>query len=225
MKHLSALLFLTVFLQAALSAQATFSLTPNPASVIAPAEEFDAACHAVIKNISTQVDSIRWTRTEVELPEGFYTAVCDCIQCYFPGVSTQTFTIQPNATCPLDVHFYNPNMTSGSGVVHLKVVNLKVPNDMVTGVYLYNTSTSTQDPLPAAEVRLFPNPVVDGFTLERADEVAGVHLFSLTGGRVAYFQPSANQRYSIADQPAGHYIVVLEARNGKYFQAIEINKQ
>lgn len=225
MKYLSALLLAAFFLPLALSAQTTFSLNPNPSFITATPEDFDVAAKSIIRNTSMVDDSILWVRTEVQLPEGFFTAVCDPIQCYFPGVSSKTFLLKPNQTGPMDVHFYNPNMTTGTGIVHLLVTNLRVPNDTVTGVYIYNTISGTDDPLPTAQVRLFPNPVVEGFSLDHADDVAAVQVFSLTAGLVASFNPSADQHYSIADQPAGHYIVALIASNGKAFQAIEINKQ
>ena len=225
MKHLSALLFAAIFLPCALSAQVTFSLTPNPSSVTAFPEDFEAVAKAVVKNTNTVDDSLKWVRTEVQLPAGVYTAVCDPVQCYFPGVTSMSFLLKPNQVGPLDVHFYNPNQSSGSGIVHLKVVNLRAPDDMVTGVYLFNSTSSTDDPLPTAQVRLFPNPVVDGFSLEHAQDVAAVRVFSLSAGLVADFKPSADQRFSIAEQPAGHYIVALMAKNGKAFQVIEINKQ
>lgn len=226
MKNLAFLLFTAILSVNLLSAQTTFSVTPNPSIVSAPPEVFDATAHATIKNISNARDSIVWVRTEIELPKDFTTAVCDCIQCYIAGVSTMSFGIAPNESCVLDVHFYNNQESSGTGIVHLKVTNVNVPNDMVTAVYLYNTTSSAKDPLPAATVRLFPNPVTEGFALENADDVAGVRIYSLQGGRqVANFEPSADQRYSIVSQPAGTYIVALVAKNGKVFQAVEVHKQ
>ncbi len=208
------------------SAQTTFSITPNPSMVSAPPELFDATAHATIKNISNVRDSIVWVRTEIELPKDFTTAVCDCIQCYKEEVSSMSFGIAPNESCVLDVHFYNNLESSGTGLVHLKVTNVSVPNDMVTAVYVYNTTSGSKDPLPTATVRLFPNPITEGFALENADDVAGVRIYSLQGGRqVAHFEPSADQRYSIANQPAGTYIVALLAKNGKVFQAVEVHKQ
>lgn len=226
MKNL-AFLFLATLLSAHFaSAQTTFSLTPIPSSVTAKADEFDAAAHGVIKNITNVRDSLRWVRTVIELPEGFTTAVCDPIQCYFPNVNTKDFGLAPGATGPMDVHFYNNLETSGSGIIHLKVINVNVPTDMVTGVYVYTTATSgTRDALPVANVRLFPNPTTEGFALDNASEVAGVRVYSLDGRQVAYFEPSGDQRYSVADQPAGTYIVALLAKNGKVFQAVEVRKQ
>ena len=226
MKNLAFLVFSAAILSANFaSAQTTFSLQPNPSSVTGLPDEYDSYAHATIKNTSAVRDSIQWVRTEIMLPEGFSTAVCDPVQCYFPGVSTMTFTLAPGESGPMDVHFYNPLETSGSGLVHLKVTNLLVPNDMATAVYVFNTTTSAKDAQPAANVRLFPNPTTEGFALENAAEVAAVRIFALDGRQVASFEPSADQRYSVADQPAGTYIVALLAKNGKAFQAVELRKQ
>ncbi len=226
MKNFTFLFFAALVSVNLVSAQTTFSVTPNPSVVSAPPEIFDATAHATIKNISNVRDSIVWVRTEIELPKNFTTAVCDCTQCYKEEVSSMSFGINPNESCVLDVHFYNNLETSGTGIVHLKVTNVNVPSDMITAVYLYNTTSSAKDPLPAATVRVFPNPVTEGFALENADDVAGVRIYSLQGGRqVANFEPSADQRYSVTNQPAGTYIVALVAKNGKVFQAVEVQKQ
>ncbi|MDO8969997.1 MAG: hypothetical protein Q7U74_04860, partial [Saprospiraceae bacterium] len=57
---------------------------------------------------------------------------------------------------------------AGSGIVHLKLTNLDNPLDTLTAIYTYNTLSSTQN-LPAANVKLFPNPTVDFFTLDKSD--------------------------------------------------------
>lgn len=226
MKNLAFLLFATLLLAHTASSQTTFSITPNPALGTGGPEDFDVAAHAVIKNISNVRDSISWERNVINLPEGFNTAVCDPIQCYFPNVNTKTFGLAPGASGAMDLHFYNNLETTGSGLIHLKVVNVNVPTDEVTAVYIYNSTSSTKDPLPKANVHLFPNPTTEGFTLENANEVAAVSVFSLDGRQVARFlQPTPDQRYSVADQPAGTYIVALLAKNGKVFQAVELRKQ
>ncbi len=225
MKNLAFFLFAAILSVNFAAAQTTFSLTPIPSMVTGAPENFDSYAHGTIKNISSVRDSLRWTRTVIELPEGFTTAVCDPIQCYFPIVNTQDFALAPGESGPLDVHFYNNLETSGTGLVHVKVTNINVPNDMVTGIYVYNTTTGTKDPLPVANVRLFPNPTTEGFALDNATEVAGVRIFSLDGRQVAHLNPSADQCYSLANQPVGTYIVALLAQNGKIFQAVELHKQ
>ncbi len=225
MKNLAFLVFAAILSVQFAAAQTTFSLTPIPSMVTGAPTEYDSYAHGTIKNISTVRDSLRWERTVINLPEGFSTAVCDPIQCYFPSVTTKDFALAPGESGPLDVHFYNPLETSGAGLVHVKVTNVNVPTDMVTGIYIFNSTTSTNNPLPVAQVRLFPNPTTEGFALDNASEVAGVRIFTLDGRQVAHLNPSADQRYSLANQPAGTYIVALLAQNGKIFQAVELQKQ
>jgi len=225
MKNLIFTLF-TAFLTVGIaSAQNTFTISPNPASVIGYPDTFDTPDHSFIKNISNATQNYRWTRKAIVLPSGFRSAVCDCEQCYIEQVSSMNFTMAPGQQCPLDVHFYNYLQSTGSGIIHVTVTNLAVASDTLTGVYLYNSSSSTDDPLPVAEVHLFPNPTTDGFTLERAEEVAGVRVYALDGRQVAYFEPSDDQRYSLNNQPVGTYIVALVAKNGRVFQALELKKQ
>lgn len=226
MKQITPLFFAVFFLPCFSMGQTTFSITPNPSMVIATPDVFDATAYATIKNISNVRDSIQWIRTEVYLPKGFTTAVCDCEQCYKEEISTMSFGIAPNESCEFDVHFYNHLESCESGLVHLKVRNMNVPNDTVTAVYVYNCSTSkTHNPLPAPDVRLFPNPTAEGFVLENANDVAGIHIFSLSGRQVAYFEPTSNHLYSLANQPSGTYIVAMRATNGQVFQAVELRKQ
>jgi hypothetical protein len=225
MKNLAFLLLAALLSAHALSAQTTFSLTPIPSSVTGGPQEFDVAAHAVIKNISNVRDSIRWERNVIALPEGFNTAVCDPVRCYIPNVNTMTFGLAPGETGPMDLHFYNNLETAGSGLVHVKITNILVPTDEVTAVYIYSSTSSAHDPLPTASVRLFPNPTTEGFALENAGDVAEVQVFSLDGRQVARFQPALDQRYSVAEQPTGTYIVALLAKNGKVFQAVELQKR
>ena len=188
-------------------------------------DTFDATAKATIKNISNVRDSFHWERIVIELPHGFVSAVCDPERCYFTIVNSESFILEPGEEGELDVHFYNSNQVAGSGLVLVKVNNITNPSDSLSGVYYYNTTSGTDDPLPAANVRLFPNPVTEGFTLDRADDVAAVRVYSLSGQQVADFTPSADQRYSLVEQPFGTYIIALIAQNGQVFQALEVRKQ
>ncbi len=226
MKNLIFTLFAALLIPDFISAQASsFTIVPIPSYVTAPPETFDTAAIATIKNVSNVRDSFHWERIVIELPGGFRTAVCDPVQCYFENVNSQSFVLEPGEEGALDLHFYNYGQESGSGLVRVKVNNVKNPSDSLSGVYYYNTTSGTDDPLPAANVRLFPNPFTEGFTLDHADDVAAVRVFSLLGREVAYFTPSANQRYSLVEQPAGTYIIALIAQNGQVFQALEVRKQ
>ena len=209
--------------------QSAYHVHPNPSDTVTTADTYDSAAHGKIKNVSNDTIKIKWVRHVISKTLNVETAVCDPVLCYFPGVSSKTFELEPDSSGQLTVHFYNnaydpPPGQAGSGIVHLKLTNLGNAADSLTAVYTYNTLTATND-LPQPTVRLFPNPTTDFFTLENAEEVASMRLFTLDGREVARFINDAGNTYSIANQPIGNYVLSFEDKNGQLFQAVELQKR
>ncbi|HLP93214.1 MAG TPA: T9SS type A sorting domain-containing protein [Saprospiraceae bacterium] len=231
MKKLTITLLLVAGLMSLANAQfqSAYHVHPNPSDTITTSDTYDSPAHGEIENVSAAPVSIKWERNEVFLTPNVTTAVCDPVTCWFPGVSTKTFTLQPDSAGQLTVHFYNSGFDpapgeAGSGIVHLKLTNLGNPADTLTAVYTYSTLTSTND-LPAPVVKLFPNPVTDYFTLENAEEVGSMRLFTIDGRVVARFEASADNSYAIGHLPAGNYVLSFEDKNGNLFQAVELHKR
>ncbi|MFN0215767.1 MAG: T9SS type A sorting domain-containing protein [Saprospiraceae bacterium] len=209
--------------------QSAYEVHPNPSDTITPAYIYDSPAHGEIKNISDDTITINWVRHEIYLTENVTTAVCDPVTCWFPGVNSKTFQLAPDSFGQLTVHFYNALWDPypgepGSGIVHLKLTNLNDAADSLTAVYSYNTLSGTQD-LPASNVKLFPNPTTDFFTLEKADDVASMRIFTLDGRVVARFEVSPSNSYSIGHLPTGNYVLSFEDKNGQLFQAVEIHRR
>jgi hypothetical protein len=213
-----------LFLNAlAASGQASFKVEPNPASITALQTQFDVPAKSFVFNLTDQKLNIKWERTEVSVPAGLLTQVCDPNLCWVASVGTKNVEIAAKDTAMMDVHFVNPNAIKASAIVHLKITNLDKPAETVTAVYLFNPTSSTQD-LPPAEVRLFPNPVVDFFVLEKAEHVRALRLLSVDGRQIARWDVSPDQTYALGDQPVGKYLLALEEKNGRVFQVVEIVK-
>ncbi|MCC6411813.1 MAG: T9SS type A sorting domain-containing protein [Saprospiraceae bacterium] len=226
MKQVFTTLVLGFLLCQVAMAQATFKIEPNPSSINVAPTVLDAAAKSKVINLTGGNKNMRWERTIIELPANISSLVCDKNLCWASGVSTKDFLLTPGDSATMDAHFLNPLELTASAIVHIKVSNLADPtNDFVNGVYLYNQSTSTSNPLPAADVKLFPNPVVDQFTLSNDQDVAAVRVYSLDGRQVAAYNASADHQYNLATQAAGTYIVSLLAADGRTFQAIQVNKQ
>jgi len=210
-------------------AQSAYDVHPNPSDTIGAADVYDTPAHGEIKNVSNSTITVRWNRTEVYLTSNITTAVCDPVACWFPGISSKTFQLMPDSFGQLTVHFYNsqfdpPPGQAGSGIVHLKLTNINNPSDTMTAIYTFSTLTGTND-LPASNVKLFPNPTTDFFTLEKAEEVSSMRIFALDGRIMARFEASADNTYSIGHLPAGNYVLSFEDKNGQLFQAVEIHKR
>ena len=230
MKNLLFTLFFALGLfQIAAAQSSAYKVTPNPSDTITTMDTYDSPAHGKVKNISATTVTVTWVRQIISITPNIETAVCDPNNCWFPGVSSKTFQLMPDSFGQLTVHFYNnsydpPPGQAGSAIVHLKLTNVNNPADTMTAVYTYNTLSGTKD-LPVANVKLFPNPATDFFTLENAEEVASMRLFTLDGREVARFEAAANGSYSIANQPAGNYVLSFEDKNGQLFQAVELYKR
>jgi hypothetical protein len=52
-----------------------------------------------------------------------------------------------------------------------------------------------------------------------------MRLYTMDGREVARFEANAENSYSIANQPIGSYVLSLEDKFGRLFQAVEIQKR
>lgn len=203
--------------------QTRYHIAPNPASSSATVDVTDAPVDAEIVNLTSDTLRLHWVRNVISLTPGCQTAVCDAITCYARSVSSHDFKLFPNVTKPFLVHFYN-NDAPCAGIVHVKVTNNNDAADSVNVVFLFNQSSGTVD-LPAANVKLYPNPVTEYFSLENAENVAAIRVFTLDGREVLRFDANSSNVYSLVGQPAGNYVMALEDKNGQPFQALELKKQ
>ena len=227
MKRLISTLLLFAGFSALVSAQSTFSVSATEVWEIAPHNNPDVEGHFTITNTTNATQTIRWTRTEVNITNGCETQICDVNQCYLSFVSTRTFDLEANSTGNIIMHFLNADTIMGAaGVIRLKMTNENVPADSVTVTFLFTSPLSgTDNPLPKADVKVFPNPTADYFLLENAEAVHRIRLFSLDSREVVRYTATPGERYSVADQPTGAYIVVLEDKEGRVFQAAELVKR
>lgn len=225
MKYSLTLLLLLFF--GTTQAQSSFNVSATSVWTIASQSEPDVEGHIVISNPTNATQSIKWERTVINITNGCQSQVCDLNLCYIPSVSTKTFDIATGASGNIIMHFLNPDeLPDPSALVHLKLSNLNNPADSVVISYLFTPETSgTGDKLPAASVKLFPNPATDYFRLENAADVQNIRLFGLDGREAARFSPLPGSSYSLAGLTSGAYILVLEDKNGRAFQAIDLVKR
>lgn len=224
MKNLFTLL--TALCCSTLFAQNTYSILPlYPQETYGPDAD-DLKAENTITNLSPIVKNIRWERTVITLTPDCETQVCDLEYCYSPAVSTKTFELGPNEIGPLSVHLLLPDLISATAVVRLKFYDINNPADSLISVYTISTVvTGTEEEAAAANINLFPNPTAESFTLKNADLVSAIRIFTLDGRQITRTEAEPSQVYSLATQPAGTYIVVMENKQGNFVKAIEVRKQ
>ncbi|HRI58117.1 MAG TPA: T9SS type A sorting domain-containing protein [Saprospiraceae bacterium] len=220
------LLLCLPFFATAAFAQATFQMNPDTVNVGVELDNTDIEAHNLMTNLTSTNRSIKWERTIISMePDTLKTQVCDPVACFAYWIDTHTFTLTADTTIPMIVHLLKDLDQDASAIVQLKITDLADPGNPQYSYYVFNSAASgTNEQLPAANVKLYPNPVVESFTLENADAVSRIRVFSLDGRQVAVFAATSGQTYSLATQPVGAYIVALESKTGKVFQALEVRK-
>lgn len=205
--------------------QSAFSISPlNPTEVYS-IDADDPKAENTIVNQTGLSKNISWERTIINLSEECYTYVCDPAYCYGPTAEAKTFTLGPNAFGYVSVHLLLPDFIPATTVVRLKFYDEQNPADSTITLYTVSTEVSgTEEQAAAAAIKLFPNPTVESFTLENADMIASVRIFALDGRQVSRFEAEPSQVYSLAGQPAGSYIVVMENAKGQVLRSVEVRK-
>ena len=230
MKKSPALVLLALLLAASAAiAQVNFTITPNPKVVTVPNPPTvtDVVAHAKIKNLTNQQRTFQWTRTVLDITPDCKTQICDRNNCYFAHVSTKQFTMLAQEDSTLDVHLVSNDPAVPAlccAVVHLKVEEVGNPDNTLTGIYIFEGCTSSTSTVGTAPLRLFPNPATDFFSLENAENVAFIRIFSMEGRVARAFEAVPGGQYPIADLPAGSYILSLQNQQAEVIGALELRK-
>ncbi|MBK9336651.1 MAG: T9SS type A sorting domain-containing protein [Lewinellaceae bacterium] len=227
MKRLFTTLLLLAGFTAVASAQSSFNVSATEVWTVAPHQIPDVEGHFTITNTTNAMQTIRWERTIVDITNGCESQVCDINLCYTPFVSTRTFDLDAGASGAIIMHFLNwDSIVGASSVIRLKMSNVNIASDTVTVTYLFTSPLAgTDNPLPTANVKVYPNPTAEYFQLENADAVRSIRMLALDSREVARFTANPGEQYSVAQQPAGTYILILEDQQGRAFQAAEIVKR
>jgi hypothetical protein len=211
------------------SAQTTppFKFELDSVSITAQASESEPIVYNHIINNTNAPINIRWRRNILCLGDENLTQICDLNVCHSAQVSTQKFTLAATDTGEISVHLLNPSLVSSYMVVRLDFWDVDIPSPDTTRTYwLVNACVSnTSEPLPVAQVSLFPNPMSDVFALKYDDHVASIDFYDLQGRLVWRRKHQAGQSYPMNEVPNGLYSAVLLDRYGRVFQAIAVEVQ
>lgn len=203
---------------------AQFTVSPNPASNNDFSfDEVDVVANSTITNDSDGPIDVSWYRTIHVLPEGWETAVCDIVQCYFPWVDSQAFQLEGGAAGNIDVHIY-PDGTPGEAIVEVKMVDAANPTDTTDVFFLFNTTLSVQEQY-RQNIRVYPNPTVDQLRIEAGHEIHTAEIFGTDGRLLKRVMLNGSELIDIAELPRAAYVVRLLDREGELRSSSVVVKQ
>lgn len=192
----------------------TFNYTPTSITVeeVIPTD-YEVVGHSFLSNISSEEINIQWTKTIIEMPDGWEATLCDKKICHFPTVNTANYALAVGDSSIMDVHVY-PNGIPGCAIIEIEAVNIDNPNESITATYYFdNCSVSTQEQ-NAHLARLYPNPSTGLFSLDAPElDIAQIALFNTQGQHLAVFD-AQQQNYDISNLAKGAYLLRLLDKDG-----------
>lgn len=187
------------------------------------ASDFEGVGHSIITNTATSTRSFKWTRTIVEITEGWEIAICDKNQCYIPAVTTKEFNLEASEGGTMDVHAY-PHNIAGSAIVEIVVEDLNDNSLSISNLFYFNTNPTATNDISRQSLKVYPNPSDGLFTIKGNKQIGHLEVYSLTGKKVQSFDYNNGQWYNISDLPKGTYLVRLVDRKGQQMETKLINK-
>jgi len=188
-----------------------------------------AKATASITNLSATTDTFTWERQIIRsnFSSGCELTLADPFAHYILSFTAQrTFWLSPNETGPLDMELFDFDNTGCCALMHLKITKLGNPADTTTVVYhMRECQASGTVDLANQQVRVFPNPVQDVFSLQNAENVGAIRVFDTQGRLTDRFEVSETQTYSLQQLPEGAYFIVLEDQYGRVFQVTPVQKK
>ncbi len=159
------------------------------------------------------------------------TQTCDLYTCYANNFdecpASKPQTIAAGATVAYSMHFF-PNGVVGSSTISFELYSDKSFKTLVaqtdpTGVLIADKSLSTKTPT-TADLKVFPNPTEDYFTIKNDAGVAKISIFNIVGKEVDSYKHVSGSTYNVSDYVRGLYIVRLIDVRGKTLKSIRLNK-
>lgn len=210
------LLFTILALSTSLSAQVApdFEFLPDSVSILVPATKQDSAADLEIHSLVATDISVKWQRNTLMITPGCQTQVCDLNACYGATFSSKTFPLGANQEGPISVHLINNTGNICQAVIRLDMWNVDVPNVIVPAYFVFNATSSINDIFRLEEVKVFPNPTSDYFTIQN-DKVARVRMMTLDAREVANFNVEQTKTCMLNGQSSGMYVLLMEDNTGK----------
>ncbi len=174
-----------------------------------------------------------WERTNISLPTGWESAVCDNNLCYLPIVNTQEFNMIGGDTTDIILHIYpggtpgnTTNATPGMAEVHIKVFERDNPSNeenIIFFVTLDATTGTTQ--VEAQRLKVYPNPTKDVFRITENTLVKRVKVLNIIGKTALDRTIQNGEQLSVAHLRAGMYLVQMLDGENEVIKTVRLLKE
>ena len=192
----TSLLFLSLTVATVLSAQTKHTITASGMAFTPNALTINQGDTVVFDNVSGFHNVNGTQATFATNPASFGNAAAAA-----PWTYTFVFTVTGNYAYMCDVHGAN-----------------------MSGAISVQPSTSVAELQKEAEIKIFPNPTADYFSIDAKQTIKSVSLINITGQLVKTYSETASQtnRFDVKALPKGIYFLNIEVGDAKLVEKLII---
>lgn len=222
------ILFIVIFLTT-VSAYGQFSYTPQPLVMSFGSEVVDNILDFHINNAKDSMYTIYWKleKDQSTWPSSWESKVCDKNTCYlsnkdmcppenpnFMGLGSTLFQLH-----------VNPNGDAGSTILVFRLFSDKDFKNEVFKTKIYiNSAVSTKNSQLKSDLRIYPNPASDYFSITNNQAVKKLVIYNMFGKEVKSFFHYNNAEHEISDIKTGMYIVKMFDDKNRLIKTVKLNK-
>ncbi len=212
MRYIYTLIF-TFFLSLLLSGQ-SLVLTPEEVVQHINLEEFENVGYAKLKNTSNQTMTVVWRREVIRTNNNWEISICDKNSCYLPFIETRELILGPGEESNLDVHIRH-NGYKDNGEVKMIAYDKSNSSETVSGSFIFTTSgsTSTQKVVFGDQLKIWPNPAQQFFTVNESKILSKIEVLNLLGNVVKVYDTRSSTQFDISDLTSGIYLIRMISKN------------
>ncbi|MEZ4912215.1 MAG: T9SS type A sorting domain-containing protein [Saprospiraceae bacterium] len=222
------ILFILIFLTS-FSLFGQFSYSPTPLVMSFGSEAFENVLDFHINNAKDSTYTIYWKleKDQNTWPSVWESKVCDKNTCYLANndmcpISNPNIMGQGSTLFQLHV---NPNGEAGSTILVFRLFSDKDFKNEVfkTKVYV-NSAVSTKNSQLKSDIRAYPNPASDYFSISNNQVVKKLVIYNMFGKEVKSFFHYNNAEHEISDIKTGMYIVKMFDEKNRLVKTVKLNK-
>ena len=189
-------------------------------------ESSDIVAHNFFTNDLPQQKNFRWTRKEIEMTNGWETAICDNNQCYLPRISSMEILMGPNVTSILDLHLYPNEIYEGYAAFEILLEHVNDSTINETALFFFDSQfTSSNQELTAVNFEVYPNPSNGLFNVKNNEEqISAIRILDIAGHQIQHLTIGNRELINLTHLPTGTYMMQLLDAEGKKIETKMISK-
>jgi len=215
--------FIFIIFTVKISAQSKLSLLPSSAIISVSPDSNDTRIKVIVKNNGNKRARINWERINTMIPNSWNSFVSDANTIWSQVInkSPKSLEIAPKGIQTIEIGV-RPNGTTGTAQIEFIIKEEGNYTTAPSAKFIFQTKTATSETL-GNNVRLFPNPVIDVFSVE-GEQLDKIVIYNMLGRMVKTLKIQEGAHFNISDLPEGLYVARVMNNAGTPVKTIRLTK-